>query len=119
MNAYAPYSGYLVGAALEDEEGRIFAGVNVENVSYGACICAERSAVTRMVTEGGRSARALALVTVDGGVPCGICLQVLTELCEDAASFRIIIADEEETIREHKLSELLPYAFESQKVQRT
>ena len=114
LNAYAPYSEYLVGAAIEDDEGRVFTGVNVENISYGATICAERSAVTSMVTAGGRKARRLALVTADGGTPCGICLQVLSEFGSEGLT--IVIADEGRTLRENKLSELLPHAFHSDEV---
>ncbi|HSI72860.1 MAG TPA: cytidine deaminase [Fimbriimonas sp.] len=113
-NAYAPYSNYQVGVALEDEHGRIHVGVNVENVSYGATICAERSAVTRMVTDGGRRVIALALCTKDGGTPCGICLQVLSEFC--SLDTRIILATEAGQIREVTFAELMPAPFASEAV---
>ncbi|MEZ0327311.1 MAG: cytidine deaminase [Fimbriimonas sp.] len=116
-NAYAPYSNYLVGAAIEDVDGRVFAGVNVENISYGATICAERAAVVKMVSEGGRKAKRLALVTSDGGNPCGICLQVLSEFTDDPTTLTILIADETKTLRTHRLSELLPFAFDSSRVE--
>jgi cytidine deaminase len=78
-NAYCDYSGYAVGAAVLDSEGNIFSGANVENASYGATICAERSAVCQMVAQGGRTICRVAIATADGGPPCGICLQVLME----------------------------------------
>jgi len=117
--AYAPYSGYSVGAAVEDEAGRLWAGTNLENISYGATICAERSAVCRMVTEGGREIRRIAVATRDGGTPCGICLQVLVEFTPDPTAVPVIVVDENATAVEYRLSELLPRGFSSADVRRT
>lgn len=84
-HAYAPYSNYAVGAALVSGTGQIYTGCNVENASYGLCLCAERSAVAAMIVAGERSIRAIAIVT-DGplpGPPCGMCRQVLAEFADD------------------------------------
>jgi len=84
-HAYAPYSNYRVGAAILGGAGRVYTGCNVENVSYGLTICAERSAISAMIADGERIIRAIAIVT-DGPVrvsPCGACRQVLTEFAED------------------------------------
>src|SRR5688572_21159302 len=91
--AYAPYSGYKVGAAVRDGEGRIHAGCNVENISYGLTICAERSALSRMVAGGGTQITEVAVVTADGGAPCGACRQVLLEFAPQASEVTVHVAN--------------------------
>jgi cytidine deaminase len=109
VSAYAPYSKYLVGAALLTNSGKIFLGANVENAAYPDSICAERVAVFKAVTEGERSFQAIAVVTRDGGTPCGSCRQVLAEFAPQA---QVYIANEKgELIREGTVSDLLPGAF--------
>jgi cytidine deaminase len=109
QRAYAPYSNYHVGAALLGESGIIYTGCNVENASYGATICAERTAVVKAVSEGEYTFKAVAVVTANGGTPCGICRQVLSEF---APEMWVIIADPEGRIhREYTLSALLPDCF--------
>lgn len=109
VSAYAPYSKYLVGAALLTNSGKIFLGANVENAAYPDSICAERVAVFKAVTEGERSFQAIAVVTRDGGMPCGSCRQVLAEFAPQA---QVFIANEKgELIREGTVSDLLPGAF--------
>lgn len=117
--AYAPYSGYLVGAAVLDAQGRTFCGVNVENISYGATICAERGAVMHMVAEGGGPIVAVAVVTVDGGTPCGMCLQVLRELALDPESVWVGCADPAGLREVFRLADLMPASFASASVRRT
>ena len=78
-NAYVPYSRYRVGAALRSKSGRIFTGVNVENAAYTVGICGERTAIFKAVSEGEREFDAIAVVTDNGGSPCGACRQVLAE----------------------------------------
>ena len=114
--AYAPYSGYRVGAALRDETGRIHVGVNVENASFGATICAERAAVLAMVAAGGARITELAVVTVDGGTPCGMCLQVLAEFAYRGS--RIAISNASERVGVTTLAELFPRPFISAAVER-
>lgn len=84
--AYAPYSKFLVGAALRSEDGRIFSGCNVENASYGATICAERSAILAMVAAGQRRIAAIAVFTDADtlAMPCGMCRQVISEFQREA-----------------------------------
>ncbi|MEO8878498.1 MAG: cytidine deaminase [Polyangiaceae bacterium] len=113
-NAYAPYSNYLVGAALLTKSGKIFAGCNFENASYGACICAERNAVGQMIAAGEREPVACVVVTGGNqpGSPCGICRQVLAEF---AADMPVILVNEfkgGEMRRDTSLSALLPDAFD-------
>jgi len=111
QRAYAPYSGFCVGAALQTSSGRVFTGCNVENASYGLTICAERVAVGRAVAEGERNFDAIAIVSRGGVMPCGACRQVLAEFNPD---LRVIVADlggSQGHTREFRLSELLPEAF--------
>jgi cytidine deaminase len=107
--AYAPYSNYPVGAALLAESGRIYTGVNVENAAYPNGICAERTAVYKAVSEGEREFQAVAVVTANGGTPCGSCRQVLSEF---GLEIVVIVADEKGTITlETDVAGLLPGAF--------
>ena len=108
--AYAPYSKYKVGAALLAVSGRIYSGVNVENAAFPDSICAERTAVFKAVTEGERVFTAIAVVTENGGTPCGSCRQVLSEFGLD---IQVIIADERGVItQETDVKGLLPGAFQ-------
>lgn len=122
-SAYAPYSMYLVGAALLSEDGTIYTGCNIENASYGATNCAERTAVFKAVSEGkrkftaiavagGRAARlaADAKAATDYAYPCGICRQVLREF-SDPAQMTVLICKSEEDYKETTLEELLPESF--------
>ncbi|HLY28854.1 MAG TPA: cytidine deaminase [Aggregatilineales bacterium] len=112
--AYAPYSDYLVGAALLAPTGEIYSGCNVENAAYPSTICAERVALVKAVSEGIRNFNAIAVVTANGGFPCGSCRQMLYEFCPQAT---VIIADEGgQIIDETTLSALLPGGFGRQQV---
>jgi cytidine deaminase len=107
-NAYAPYSGYEVGAALLAESGSVYAGCNVENAVYPLSMCAERVAVFKAVCHGERTFGAIAVVTANGGSPCGSCRQVLREFGEETV---ILIADVDGNVRETTIAELLPDSF--------
>jgi len=108
--AYSPYSKYHVGAALLTKTGEIFTGCNVENASYGATNCAERTAFFKAVSEGFREFEAIAIVNFsDYAYPCGICRQVMQEFCD--GDFRIIVAKSVEDYKEYTLGELLPFGF--------
>ena len=111
-NAYAPYSNYKVGAALLTKSGKIFTGVNVENAAYPATICAERSAVFSAVSAGEQEFEAIAVVTRNGGTPCGSCRQVLSEFGLD---IEVLLADQNENLlQKSSVGDLLPGAFLSQ-----
>jgi cytidine deaminase len=106
---YAPYSNYPVSAALLTSSGKVFTGVNIENAAYPTSICAERVAVFKAVSEGEKSFQAIAVVTPNGGTPCGSCRQVLSEFGLDTI---VIIADKNGKIfLEKSVEELLPGAF--------
>ena len=109
-NAYAPFSGFRVGAAILTTTGEIFTGVNVENSSYGATICAERVACAKAISEGLRNFEAIAVATYSGdqAAPCGMCRQFLFEF---APNLKIIIGRDEENIEVTSLDELLPKGF--------
>lgn len=108
--AYAPYSKFYVGAALEAVDGRVFTGCNVENATYGATHCAEQVAITKAVSEGAREFVRIAISsqTDPPAVPCGICRQMLAEFCED---LEIILVNPQGASRTMQLSALLPHAF--------
>ncbi len=107
--AYVPYSNYQVGAALLTASGKIYDGINVENAAYPVTICAERVAVFKAVSEGERRFDALAVVTKNGGAPCGSCRQVLAEFGLETI---VLIADESgQIVSETTAGGLLPQAF--------
>lgn len=110
QKAHAPYSRYFVGAALATKSGKIFEGCNVENASFGATICAERGAIMAMVAAGEKKPVAIAVATADGGSPCGICRQVLSEFAKDMPVVLVDLEKDEGKVLQ--FSELLPHAFE-------
>ena len=109
-NAYAPYSGFPVGAALECEDGTVFTGCNVENCAYGSGICAERTAVCKAVSEGFRKFRRIAIYGQGASycVPCGACRQVLAEFSYD---MEVLSARGDGRYVSYRLSQLMPQAF--------
>lgn len=111
LRAYAPYSGYAVGAAVLTEDGRVFEGCNVENAMYGATVCAERVAVTTAVAAGARRLAMVAVVTPNGGTPCGFCRQVLAEFAAPDLPVLVAAADPALPVRRYTLAELLPEAW--------
>lgn len=108
--AYAPYSHFQVGAAVEMADGRIFTGANVENIAYPQSICAERVAIVKAISEGARELRSVAVVSESGASPCGGCRSVMAEFGHPDTE--VIIANLEGTVRRFTLGELLPEAFE-------
>ena len=113
--AYAPYSGYFVGAALLTSDGKIYRGCNIENSTYTPTNCAERTAFFKAVSEGERDFKAIAIVGGPGGEikdyapPCGVCRQVMEEFC-DLREFKIVLFNGKETAS-YTLEELLPLSF--------
>lgn len=113
-NAYAPYSGFRVGAALLTADGGVYTGVNIENASFGATVCAERTALFHAVKEGRRDFAMLAVAAVDAGgheqtaPPCGICRQVLSEFC--GADMPVVFGTRDH-LQTLTLGSLLPCTF--------
>lgn len=109
-NAYAPYSKFRVGAALLCSDGTVFTGCNVENASFGATNCAERTAIFKAVSEGYRDFEAIAIVSSGGGetYPCGICRQVMGEF---APKLRIILRNENGEPTEYNFMDIMPKFF--------
>jgi len=109
-NAYAPYSNFCVGAALLSKSGKVYTGCNVENASFGATNCAERTAVFKAVSEGETEFEKIAIVSSSDEFtyPCGICRQVLSEFMTDGS---IVLYSEKEGIKEIDIKEILPYGF--------
>ena len=123
INAYAPYSGFMVGAALLTRDGKVYTGCNVENASYGVTSCAERTAFFKAISEGERSFSAIAIVggekdsQADGVcAPCGVCRQVMREFT-DAGEFKVIMCDGKGGIIAKTLEELLPLSFGPESLQ--
>ena len=110
QRAHAKYSQFLVGAAILAADGRIYAGCNVENSSYGLTICAERAAVFNAIAAGQREFQLLAIATAGGGTPCGACRQVLVEFAPELPIL-LIDVDRPSAVVELNLRELLPKAF--------
>jgi len=110
-NAFAPFSKFQVGAAIEDATGRIHTGCNVENATYGLTICAERVAVFKAISEGVRSFRRVAVAadTDDLTPPCGACRQILWEFCGDV---EIVLANPRGKVESYRLKELFPKPFD-------
>ncbi len=109
--AYAPYSSFPVGAALLGRSGRVYTGCNVENAAYPLVTCAERTAVTKAISEGEREFEAIAVVTATGATPCGACRQILREFSGPEGDLRVIVADTDGHIRTFTIAELLPEGF--------
>ncbi len=112
--AYAPYSGFRVGAALLGKSGKVYTGCNVENAGYSPTNCAERTALFKAVSEGEREFLAIAIVggkyetIADFCAPCGVCRQALAEFCDE--DFRVILGTPEK-MQAISFGDLLPYAF--------
>ena len=109
-NAYAPFSKFLVGAALLTSDGEVFVGANVENSSYGLTCCAERSAIFAAVSQGNREFPAIAVASAGGHAPCGACRQVLAEFSTETKVL-LVDADNPSEIEETTVGDLLPGSF--------
>lgn len=110
-NAYAPYSVYPVGAAVLGSDGTIYTGCNVENISFGLTMCAERVAIGAMVVAGCRRVTEVAVATRDGGSPCGMCRQTLAEFTSQPEQVTIWLVDDHGNRRSATLAELIPDTF--------
>ena len=109
-NSHAPFSGYRVGSAVETEEGVIVGGCNVESASYSLTCCAERSAIYTAISMGYTNFKALAVVTDNGGHPCGACRQIIWEIC---GNIPVYICDTTKLLKSTNSLDLLPDAFDS------
>ena len=116
-NAYVPYSGYRVGAALLCEDGTVYTGCNIENAAYSPSNCAERTAIFKAVSEGTKEFVKIAIVggkvgeeITEFAYPCGVCRQVMAEFC-DVKKMTVLIAKSENEFVEKTLDELLPMSF--------
>lgn len=114
-NAYAPYSGYRVGAALLTKSEKVYTGCNIENASYSPTVCAERTAIFKAVSDGERDFLKIAVAGgKDGKItgefpPCGVCRQVMAEFCDE--NFKILVVNENNDYTEYCFSEVLPFSF--------
>ena len=117
LSAYAPYSNFLVGAAVLAKSGKVYTGCNIENAAYGPSNCGERTAIFKAVSEGEQEFLAIAIVgsprnavKLDFAYPCGVCRQVMMEFC-NPEELRIIVAASEDDYKVYRLNELLPNGF--------
>ena len=110
--AHAPYSGFKVGAAIEDENGQVFTGCNVENASYGLSVCAETAAVLKAISEGAAKLKRIAVVADSSTLtpPCGACRQILWEFCGDLELTMANLSDKEETVL---MKQIFPRPFDA------
>lgn len=108
-NAYAPYSNYRVAAAVLADDGEIYTGCNIENAVYPLTICAERVAIFKAISAGATAIEALAVLTANGGTPCGSCRQVMREFA--AGTMPIFVADTAGSYRTYTMDQLLPAGF--------
>jgi cytidine deaminase len=110
--AHAPYSGFKVGAAIEDEHGRVFTGCNVENATYGLSVCAERAAVLKAISEGAAKLKRVAVVADTDTLtpPCGACRQILWEFCGDAELIMANLSGKQETV---SVQQIFPRPFDA------
>lgn len=111
-HAHAPYSNFKVGAALEDGQGRVHTGCNIENASYGLTLCAERVAIFKALSEGARSFRRIAIAadTQTLTPPCGACRQIIWEFCHDIEVTLVNLEGKSETLR---MKDLFPRPFDA------
>ena len=112
--AYAPYSKFSVGAAVLGTDGKIYTGCNIENVSYGMTMCAERTALFKMVSEGCTEFEAIAIVAGDNvtdGAPCGACRQVMGEFAESLSGTEVILASLNGDYIVETVASMMPYPF--------
>lgn len=111
--AYAPYSGFQVGAALKTKSGKIYTGCNIENAAYGATNCAERTAIFKAISEGETEFESIAVVSSANDVtyPCGICRQVMSEFMKDGI---IYFEDRDGNIVNSSVKEVMPYMFDNE-----
>ncbi len=118
--AYSPYSNFKVGTALLSDSNAVYSGCNIENASFSATNCAERTAFFKAVEKGERSFKKIAIIGGSNGIvsdyipPCGVCLQVISEFCDP--DFKVILAKNEDDYIETTLKELLPLSFTNEKM---
>lgn len=116
LRAYAPYSGYYVGSAVLGADGKIYSGCNVENIAFPVGICAERTAIAKMVDSGCREITEIALSTIDEATPCGICLQTIFEFVTDPHEVRVYCVSADGDEHAYRLTDLFPHGFRSTNV---
>lgn len=110
-NAYVPYSGFHVGVALFADNGKVYTGCNVENASYGAAICAERTAIVKAISDGAKRILAIAVSSDSNSptMPCGICRQVLSEFC--LSTMPLFLSNRNGEFKIYSFDDILPYSF--------